>query len=69
MRSKILNMLSMLQEYRRPKDQLMQQYIVNRLEKSYAQYDKELTYSKLYLQTKHEKSILKRLTKLNDKAT
>ena len=66
MKQKLLNMLSLLQEYRRSKEDLMHVYITERLDKSYALYTKELDYSMNYLKCKHEKSILKRLKKLDN---
>ena len=66
MKQKLLNMLSLLQQYKRPKEQLIQLYITERLDKSYALYMKEIDYSMNYLKSKHEKSILKRLKKLDN---
>lgn len=64
MKTLLIHMLSTLQEYRRDKTVLMQQYIVDRLDKSFSQYDKELQQSIQFLTKKHEKSLLKRMNKL-----
>lgn len=57
---RLINTLSL---YRRNKAELMPMYIEERLTKSLAQYDKELQQGLEILTHKHEKSILKRLSK------
>ena len=61
MKQKLFHMLNTLQEYRRDKDTLMQQYVTERLDRSFSQYDKELQQSIQFLTRKHEKSLLKRM--------
>ena len=56
-------MIQMLQCYKRDREQLMQQYVAERLNKSYNQYSKELQQTLDFLTRKHEKSLLKRMTK------
>lgn len=56
-----------LQEYKHDKKTLLEKRIQDRLDKSFNTYNKELQQSILFLTRKHEKSIMKRLTKLNDK--
>lgn len=63
--NKIENMLSTLQDYKRDKDSLMSIYVEERLLKSYNQYSAELQQSILFLTRKHEKSLVKRLNKLD----
>lgn len=67
MKNELMCMLEELQHYKRDKTDLMQFYIAERLNKSFDLYCKELQYSKMFLERKHEKSIIKRLNKLNDK--
>lgn len=65
--SRLYNMLETLQEYKRDKTTLMPEYIETRLNKSFQQYDKEIKQSLLFLTQKHEKSIMKRITKIDAK--
>lgn len=67
MKNILLVMLSDLQQYKRDKSELMPQYIVERLDKSFNQYDKQLQQSLQFLTRKHEKSLIKRMKKLDDK--
>ena len=62
----LYSMIEELQQYKRDKNDLMKQYVAERLDKSFSQYDKELQQSILYLTKKHEKSLVKRLKKLNN---
>ena len=62
----LYSMIEELQQYKRDKNDLMKQYVSERLDKSFSQYDKELQQSILYLTKKHEKSLVKRLKKLNN---
>lgn len=59
--STLTYMLNELSKYKNDKTFLMNNYILERLNKSYNQYNKELQQSLDYLTTKHEKSILKRI--------
>lgn len=61
----IESMLSTLSEYKRDKSALMPMYVEERLSKSHSQYTKELQESILFLSRKHEKSLVKRLNKLD----
>lgn len=61
MNDKLLHMLDTLQQYKRDKNTLMQQYVTERLDKSFNQYDKELQQSLQFLTRKHEKSLIKRM--------
>lgn len=63
--NKIENMLSTLQDYKRDKNSLMSIYVEERLSKSYNQYSAELQQSISFLTRKHEKSLVKRLNKLD----
>ena len=63
----LTNMIEELQCYKHDKTELMQNYIVARLDLSFFQYNNELSKSVEFLTHKHEKSLLKRLTKLNEK--
>ena len=69
MKQRIMNMLSQLQEYKRDKTMLMEIYVSERLDKSFAVYDQQLTQSIDFLTKKHEKSLVKRIQKLDDKST
>lgn len=65
MRDTLISMLQELQHYKQQdRSILMEQLIVTRLNKSFAQYDKELQQGLSMLTRKHEKSILKRLNKI-----
>lgn len=66
MKNYLLNMLDTIQEYKHEPSCLMFEYVSQRLTKSFNQYEKELQYSLMFLTYKHEKSILKRLSKIND---
>lgn len=68
MKNKLLCMLTVLQEYKRDKTVLMPQYVTERLDKSFNQYDKELQQSIQFLTRKHEKSLIKRMTRLDDQS-
>lgn len=61
MRHMLLCMLADVQEYRRDKTTLMSQYVSDRLEKSFNQYDSQLQKSLEFLTRKHEKSLIKRM--------
>lgn len=61
MKHKLFHMLDTIQGYRRDKTALMQQYVTERLDKSFNQYDKELQQSLQFLTRKHEKSLIKRM--------
>lgn len=63
MKNKIIDMLTTIQDYKRDKSTLMPLYIEERLSSSYNQYSKELQQSILFLNRKHEKSLIKRLNK------
>ena len=63
------SMLNELSEYKRDKQTLMSQYVSDRLDKSFSQYDKELQHSIEYLTNKHEKSLIKRMKKLDGKSS
>lgn len=63
----LTSMLNELQDYKKSKVELMPMYIEARLSKSFEQYSHELQQSILVLTRKHEKSILKRLEKLDVK--
>lgn len=64
----LYSMLDLLSEHHRSKEDLMPIYVAERLQKSYAQYDKELQQSIQFLTRKHEKSILKRMAKIDSKS-
>lgn len=63
----LLNMLSVLSNHKHDKQFLMTMYVSERLDKSFDVYNKEIQHSLEFLNRKHEKSIIKRLNKLNDK--
>ena len=65
----IQNMIYELQDYKHDKSVLMQNYISDRLNSSFNTYSKELQQSILFLTQKHEKSLLKRLNKIDNKRT
>lgn len=65
--TKLNNMLDTLAEYKHDKNTLMEKYVSERLNKSFNQYDKELQQSIEFLTRKHEKSLIKRMKKLNDR--
>lgn len=68
MKYKLLSMLNEISSYHRDKETLMRSYVIERLDKSFNQYDKELQHSIEFLAGKHEKSILKRIKKIDDKS-
>ena len=61
MKDKLFYMLDKLQNYKRDKNNLMQQYVIERLDRSFNQYDHELQQSIQFLTRKHEKSLIKRM--------
>ena len=65
--TRLNNMLETLAEYKHDKSTLMEKYVSERLTKSFNLYDKELQQSIEFLTRKHEKSLIKRMKKLNDK--
>lgn len=69
MKQLLNNMLKELSEYKRDPEKLMPEYVSERLNKSFNQYDKELQQSIDYLTRKHEKSLIKRMKKLNVKSS
>ena len=69
MKTRLFSMLEELQNYKRDKNTLMTQYVTERLDKSFNQYDKELQQSIQFLTRKHEKSLIKRINKLNDRSS
>ena len=62
----LYSMLDLLQEFKHDKSTLMTLYVAERLQKSYSQYDTELQQSIQFLTRKHEKSIMKRIAKLDN---
>lgn len=67
MKQTLISMLDSLNKYHRSPEELMPEYVSNRLSKSFNQYDKELQQSIEFLTRKHEKSLVKRMKKLDDK--
>lgn len=65
MKQMLNKMLQELSTYKRDRSELMLQYVSDRLNKSFNEYDKELQQSINYLTKKHEKSLLKRMKKLD----
>ena len=65
MKEQLVTMLRGLENYKRDKTTLMTMYVSERLEKSFNEYDKELKQSIDFLSVKHEKSILKRMKKID----
>ena len=65
MKYELLSMLHELENYKHSKEELMALYVSERLSKSFDMYDKELRYSIDFLKQKHEKSLLKRINKLD----
>lgn len=55
-----------LQQYRRPKNGLLESYIKDRLQKSLKQYQKDLQASETYLSNKNEFNIARKLNKSED---
>lgn len=68
MKKTLVNMLNILQDYKRSDRDLMHLYVSERLNKSFNQYDKELQQSLQFLTRKHEKSLIKRMKKQDDKS-
>ena len=68
MKTRLYSMLQELNNYKRDKSTLMPQYVTERLDKSFNQYDKELQQSIQFLTRKHEKSLIKRMKKLDGKS-
>lgn len=66
---KLNYMLSELDSYRHSKQTLMKMYVSDRLEKSFNEYNKELQQSISYLTQKHEKSLIKRMRKINEESS
>lgn len=64
----IKEIISELSEYHNDKTTLMKRYVIERLDKSFNEYNKELNQAVEFLSKKHEKSIIKRMKKLNDKS-
>lgn len=63
-------MLEELQNYKEcDRATLMAARVAERLEKSFNQYDTELQQSIQFLTKKHEKSLIKRMNKLNGKSS
>ena len=60
-------MLENLQNYKRDKRSLMSEYVSERLDKSFNQYDKELQQSIQLLTQKHVKSLIKRMKHIDGK--
>ena len=60
-------MLETLQNHKHDKATMMQMCMEQRLSKSFDLYNKELQQSILFLTRKHEKSLLKRLNKIDGK--
>ena len=69
MKQTINSMIETLQQYKHEKSNLMYDYISERLNKSFNLYAHELTNSLVFLTHKHEKSILKRLNRIDDKSS
>ena len=65
MKQMLNKMLQELSTYKRDRSELMLHYVSDRLNKSFNEYDKELQQSINYLTKKHEKSLLKRMKKLD----
>ena len=64
MKNKLFEILNILQSYKTSnKVELMQKYIIERLDKSYNTYENELKHSMDFLSAKHEKSLIKRMNK------
>lgn len=61
------NLLNTLSMYKRNKEDLMTMYVSERLTKSFNTYDKELQQSIEFLTRKNEKSLLKRIKKIDEK--
>lgn len=69
MKKHLINMLTELNNYRRDRNILMEIHVTERLNQSFNQYDKELQQGIQFLTRKHEKSLLKRINKLNDRSS
>lgn len=68
MKNRLLDMINVLEQYKHNKEDIMFTYVSERLEKSFNEYDKELKQSVQYLTLKHEKSLIKRMKKIDDKS-
>lgn len=62
----LLRMLNVLQQHKYNKEELIMQFVNERLDKSFNQYNKELQQSIEFLTKKHEKSLVKRIKNLDD---
>lgn len=54
-----------LQEYKTPKDELLEKYIKLRLDKSYNNYNQELEKCLDYLSRRNELNVTKKLNRMN----
>lgn len=61
MKNYLFSMLDELSKYKHDKSSLMKTYIIERLDLSYSNYDKELEEGMNFLKLKHEKSLVKRM--------
>ena len=68
MKEILLSMLKDMSNYHRNTCDLMPHYVSERLDLSFKEYNKELQQSIQYLTRKHEKSIIKRMNKLDGKS-
>lgn len=67
MKLKILSILEDLSHCNRSKAEIMQECVQERLTQSFSVYSHDLENSINFLTRRHEKSLLKRLNKLDDK--
>lgn len=68
MKHVLFDILNSLSKYNNSnKENLMRTYIESRLFESFNVYQKELENSIQFLSRKHEKSVIKRISKLDDK--
>lgn len=68
MKQRLFHMLTELSRYHRPRATCMSEYVQERLDKSFNTYEQELQQSLMFLSTKHEKSLIKRIKNLDDKS-
>ena len=68
MKNRLLDMIKVLEQYKHDRKDIMFVYVSERLEKSFNEYTKELKQSVQYLTLKHEKSLVKRIKKIDDKS-
>lgn len=68
MKQYLFFMLNELAAHKRDKSVLLPRYIEERLNKSFSVYNTELQQSIQFLTRKHEKSLIKRMKKVNDKS-